>query len=425
VSTLSNNDDFPPVNFSEQRCIDNLKSPNPRQRSQAVQELGKLKTDCAVSHLITLLKEDVNTYVRSASAEALGHIGDSAAIFPLMDALHDPCSFVRRAAAIALGQMQAKEAQGALLNALNDGNFYVRRAAINAIGKLDIPDMGAVLLPLLATPDLRIRRTVLIALRRLRTEEAVPRMVDMLQAYLAAPSQRDLPVVKTLVVALGDLQSKAAIPILADVVRGYVGARSLAAGAMGQIGGTEGGPVLLEALSDKSINLQLAALKSLGRIKYREAVPAVREFLTSPDPRLRRVAALTAGNLGDASAVPLLLSMVHNDSSPLVRPAAVEALGLLGDKRLIPQLLPLVDDANAYLRAALAYTLSSLDGNTPAVQLALKKLSQDQVGHVAFAATRALHNCEQSKKETPVEAATCPEPTKKQLSWLRRFLGRA
>lgn len=419
---MNHSDDLPSV--SEKRCIDNLESPNPRQRSQAAQELGKLKAECAAPHLIALLKEDVNTYVRSACAEALGHIGHRDAIFPLMDALRDPCSFVRRAAAIALGQMQAKEAQGALINVLNDGNFYVRRAAINAIGKLGIPDMGAVLLPLLTTPDLRIRRTVLIALRRLRTQEAVPEMIAMLRTYLAAPNQHDLPVVKTLVVVLGDLQPKAAIPILTDIVRGYVGARSLAASAIGEIGGPEGGPVLLEALADKSVNLELAALKSLGRIKYRQALPTVREFLDSPDPRLRRTAALTVGNLNDAAAIPTLLAMAYEDGSPLVRPAAIEALGMLGDKTLIPKLLPLADDTNAYLRAALAYALSALDGATPDVQRALKKLAQDQVEHVAFAAQRALHDCERHTGKQQVEPVVCPEPTRKQVTWLRRFLGR-
>lgn len=422
---MSYNDDLPSIALSEQRCIENLTSPNPRQRSQAAQELGKLKTDCAVSHLIQLLKEDVNTYVRSASAEALGHIGDKAAIFPLMDALHDPCSFVRRAAAIALGQMQAKEAQGALINALEDNNFYVRRAAINAIGKLGVSDLGTLLIPLLNTEDLRIRRTVIIALRRLHTEEALPRLIELLQEYLVAPSQRDLPVVKTLVVALGDLKAEVAIPILIDIVRGYVGARSLAANALGQIGDLKGGPVLVEALADKSINLQMAALKNIGRLKYRDALPVVLTFLDSPDPRLRRNAALTVGYLNDSSAVPTLLAMAYEDASPLVRPAAVEALGMVGDGRLIPQLLPLVDDTNAYLRAALAYTLSILDGQTSEVQQALKKLSQDQVEHVTFAAQRALRNCDRYGGERPVEDTPCPEPPKKHVAWLRRFLGRA
>jgi HEAT repeat protein len=106
--------------------------------------LGRLGADEAYLGLVERLQEDVNTYVRSAAAEALGRIGDPRAIFPLVDALRDSSSFVRRAAAIALGQMQAKEAQGAMIRALEDPNFYVRRAAINALGKLGIPDLGAV-----------------------------------------------------------------------------------------------------------------------------------------------------------------------------------------------------------------------------------------------------------------------------------------
>lgn len=423
---MSHNDNLSTAVLNEQRCIDNLNSLNPRQRSQAAQELGKLKTELAVTHLVECLEEDVNTYVRCSSAEALGHIGHQEAIFPLIYALRDPCSFVRRAAAIALGQMQAKEAQGALLNALEDSNFYVRRAAINAIGKLDIPEMGMVLLPLLDTSDLRIRRTVLIALRRLQADEAIPKMIDMLAVYMTSPNHHDLPVVKTLVVTLGDLRCKAAVPVLADVVRGYVGARSLAAAAIGKIGDPRGGPVLVEALADKSINLQLAALKHLGRLRYREALPAVREFLVAPDPRLRRTAALTLGALKDANAVPGLLTMARDDESPLVRPAAVEALGMMGDESLVPELLLMVNDTNAYLRAALADALCALDGHTPDVRRALVQLTRDQVEHVASAAQRALVNrVEKNEAEQDTVAVSPPRAGKKQPSWFKRILGRA
>jgi HEAT repeat protein len=426
VSKLSHNDNLSAVAFDEQRCIDSLGSLNPRQRSLAAEELGKLKAELAVTHLVECLEKDVNTYVRCASAEALGHIGDQEAIFPLIYALHDPCSFVRRAAAIALGQMQAKEAQGALLNALEDNNFYVRRAAINAIGKLNIPEMGLVLLPLLDTPDLRIRRTVLIALRRLQTEQAIPKMIAMLAAYLGVPCERDLPVVKTLVVALGDFGGTAAVPVLTDVVRGYVGARSLATGALGKIGDPRGGQVLVEALADKSINLQLAALKHLGRLKYHESLPAIREFLVASDPRLRRTAVLAIGQLKDKGAVPELLTMAYEDESPLVRPAAVEALGMVGDETMVAKLLPLVDDTNAYLRATLADVLCTLDGHMPDVRRALVQLTSDQVEHVANAAQRALYKwTKKNETERAAEAALQQVADKKQPSWFKRILGRA
>ena len=415
------------------RHIKNLQSPNPRQRSSAVEELGRLHADEATPYLIELLHDDVNTYVRSACAEALGQISNPDAIFPLMDALHDSCSFVRRAAAISLGQMSAKEAQGALLNALEDHNFYVRRAAINAIGKLGISDMGPILLPFLDTSDPRIRRTTITALQRLHTTEAIPQMAAMLEEYMVAPHQRDIPTVKTLVVALGKLKAKAAVPVLIRVVRGYVGVRSLAAKALGKIGDPQAGPVLQAALEDRSANLRLAALKSLGRLKYRPAAPTVRKYLSSPDPRMRRTATLAIGYLEDATAVDQLLSIAREDGSSLVRPAAVQALGRVGNERIIPELLPLVEDTNAYLRAALAETLTALaiDGEEPAVRAALKRLAEDQVEHVAKAAQSALIALDdRGHAEVDVNPtrrdALSEEPAiaAAATSWLRRVLRR-
>ncbi|HNT74615.1 MAG TPA: HEAT repeat domain-containing protein [Anaerolineae bacterium] len=402
-----------------QRSIENLNNANPRQRSHAAQELGQQRDVAAVPHLITLLRDDPNTYVRSAVAEALGHIGDTTAVYPLMDALHDPCTFVRRAAVISLGQLQAKEAQGALLQTLDDPNFYVRRAAINAIGKLEVRDMGAVLLPLLNTPDPRIRRTVITAMRRLNYQEATPHLIDLLDTYVVNPTPRDLPIVKILVMALADLRARAAIPTLIRVIQGYVGGRSLAALALGKIGDPQAGPVLLEALADKSLNLQIAALKSLGMLQYTPAAPTVREFLTITDPRLRRQAALTLGQLRDTQAIPTLLEIAREDVSSLVRPAAVEALGLVGNPQVLPALLPLVNDANAYLRAALVGALVNLDGNRPQVKSALEQLAQDKVEHVATTARCALEVYKTA--EAPVDTAV---PTKPQ-TWLRKLLGRA
>ena len=415
---MSQNGSSPPVSPAVRRCIENLESPNPRQRSQAAGELGESRVVEAVPALIRVLDEDVNTYVRTAVAEALGHIGDPQAIFPLVDAMRDPSSFVRRAAAIALGQLEAKEAQVALIHALDDPNLYVRRAAINAIGKLGINDLGKVLLARLDTNDPRMRRTIITALRRLKTRDAVPAMVAMLETYMNEPGPRDLPVVKTLVIALGDLRAKEAVPVLITALRGYVGARSLAAASLGPIGDPQACSGLGEALADPSASLRLAALRSLGRLGCPKTAPVVREFLSSADPRLRRVAAITLGHLRDRDSIPALIAMAREDASPLVRPVAVEALGLIGDPRVLEHLLPMAKDTNAYVRAALSQALCTLDDGSPAVEQALKRLLGDDVRHVASAAQQAQETRhEQSREEI---AAVCT--TDKKTSWLRRLL---
>jgi len=415
---VSQNGSSPPVSPVVRRCIENLESPNPRQRSQAAGELGEHHAVEAVPALIRVLNTDINTYVRTAAAEALGHIGDSQATFPLVDAMRDSSSFVRRAAAIALGQLEAKEAQVALIHALDDPNLYVRRAAINAIGKLGIHDLGKVLLSRLDTGDPRMRRTIITALRRLKTNDAIPTMVEMLEGYMNEPGPRDLPVVKTLVIALGDLHAKEAVPVLIAAVRGYVGARSLAAAALGQIGDVQACPVLVEALADPSASLRLAALRSLGRLACPGTASIIREFLTSGDPRLRRVAAITLGHLHNRDSIPKLIEIAREDPSPLVRPVAVEALGLIGDPRVLEHLVPLAKDTNAYVRAALSQALCLLDDGSPAVEQALKKLLGDEVHHVASAAQQAK---EMQRERPHEEINTVCEPDKKG-SWLRRLL---
>jgi HEAT repeat protein len=408
------------------RYVHNLKSPNPRQRSHAAAELGDRRVVAAAPHLIDALENDVNTYVRSAAAESLGHIGDRRAIFPLMDALHDPSSFVRRAAAIALGQLQAKEAQGALLQALEDPNFYVRRAAVNAIGKLGIPELGEVLLPLLHTHDPRFQRTVIIALRRLGTREAVAPMIALLEGYLRAPSPHDLPVVKNLIISLGKLRAQEAVPVLMEAIQAYVGGRSLAAKALGQIGDPRAGPVLVEALRDRSNSLRQAALKGIGQLGYAEGAPAVREFLTSPDPRLRRVAATTLGQLRDEESVQALAGVAAEDISPLVRPAAVEALGRVGRPEVLPHLLALTDDTNAYVRASLAQSLVDAGVRKPEVKEALLLLSGDRVTHVAETAGKALEEFEllssASDDEQESRLTSALERKEEGHSWFRRLL---
>ena len=427
TSGVNDHDGVSSLSSTVKRHLKNLSSLNPRQRSHAAGELGKCKDEDARDHvlpvLIKALQEDVNTYVRTAAAESLGYLGDERAIFPLMDALRDSCSFVRRAAAIALGQLHAKEAQVALLHALEDSNYYVRRAAINAIGKLGVTDLGNVLVPLLDIQDPRIRRTTITALQRLGYHEAVPALMEMLNTYLEEPSQRDLPVVKTLVVALGKLQATEAVLLLTRVLRGYVGARSVAAKALGRIGDPTAGPALVEVLRARSAGLRLAALRSLRELRYAEATSDVREFLASPDPRLRREAALTAARLGDNTATPYLLTMAREDASPLARPAAVEALGYVQDADVLPQLLPLVDDVNAYVRAALAPTLVALYDGSPEVRQALARLAEDKVRHVAASARDALAALEPNVVEEDLVAESAlPLEASREIGWLQRLL---
>ena len=89
-------------------------------RCTGVQGLGQIGDATAVPLLIAAL-EDEDEDVRIDAADALGRIGSSEAVEPLLNSLRrDPCGDVKRAAAAALGAMRAVEA-APLLRALVAG----------------------------------------------------------------------------------------------------------------------------------------------------------------------------------------------------------------------------------------------------------------------------------------------------------------
>jgi HEAT repeat protein len=96
----------------------------------------------ALEPLISVLKNSSNFRVRGMSAIALGKIGDTKAIEPLIDVLlededpaSDPHQFVKRAVASALEDI-GEPAIGPLIEVLTDERFYIREYASIALAHI-------------------------------------------------------------------------------------------------------------------------------------------------------------------------------------------------------------------------------------------------------------------------------------------------
>jgi len=68
-----------------------------------------------------------------------------------------------------------------------------------------------------------------------------------------------------------------------------------------------------------------------------EAVPYLRQWLRSSDPRVQEQAALALGMLRDKDAVPLLIPLLEAKDVGLAS-ATANALGILADPRALPAL---------------------------------------------------------------------------------------
>jgi HEAT repeat protein len=175
-----------------------LGSSSRSMRREAVEALGKLRDARAVEPLIVALEDD-DWWVRSGAARALRKLGDTRAVEPLIAVLRDEEELVRQHALRALGQIwqlpdltrlgsndrsvqeEAAEALGELgdtraveplIAALKDKDKGVREKAAEALGKLGEPAVE-LLIATLGGNDEIMRWRSAWALHRIGTPEAL------------------------------------------------------------------------------------------------------------------------------------------------------------------------------------------------------------------------------------------------------------
>lgn len=91
--------------------------------------------------------------------------------------------------------------------------------------------------------------------------------------------------------------------------------------------------------SEGLVELQYAALESLGRIRAPQSAPVLRNFIGSPNPFLRARAIRAAGEMRLFDLVPELLAALESDPDPDCRMAAVSALGKIRTQAALPELI--------------------------------------------------------------------------------------
>ena len=256
-----------------------------------------MKSARDVRGLIRLLKHrDLD--VQYGAAEALGEIGDSGAVEPLIAALkNDEYSGVRWKAAEALSKIGAPAVEP-LIGALSHDDDDVRWKAAIALGEIGDPQAIEPLILLLCDED-----------RFVKSHAAL---------------------------ALGAIGEPAVNPLLRALREGDGNLRWGAAIALGKIRDPRAIEPLIRALADKYENVRAESASSLAAIGKPALGPLLQFLKFSDGPeRLEVVAAL--GELQDTDAIQPLIQMLENAGDD-ERKAIADAL----DAILIPTVEPLV-----------------------------------------------------------------------------------
>ena len=116
----------------------------------------ELESHGDIDGLIEALGYQDDQNVRLAAASALGRVGDSRAVEPLLSALKDQPR-VEEVTIIALGKIGDARAVSSLITALEDANWEIRGTIAKALGKIGDPQATKPLVNLLRDESENVR----------------------------------------------------------------------------------------------------------------------------------------------------------------------------------------------------------------------------------------------------------------------------
>lgn len=297
----------------------------------AAETLGKIRAGDSVQGLARLVVTHINREVRRVALEALGKIGDPAAVGAVMyavTAVSDETGYVRGVAASVLGR-------------------WGERLAIEPLCRQLVVERYA-----------EVRAAIVEALCAM----ADPVVSDRLIEFLRHPSEE---VREGAARGLGKMRAPAAFQKLRDASRdASCSVRAAVAEAVGRYAVKAAFEALLQALSDDHEKVRLAAVMALATRNEAAAMEAIREHaLTDQDVWVRYRAAEALGGKRVAAAVPALLAIAQDTKEPdILRRMAVQALGLIGDERATDTIKALLADNDQGLAAAAEEALNRLLG---------------------------------------------------------------
>lgn len=329
-------------------------------RVLAAEYLGQVRARGAVTALVAVTGASAPERLRRAAIDALGAIGDAAAVPTLVAALAEARGPAQQAAADALGAIADASSVVALTRLVDRlGERAGRHHAVRALGAV---------LRQHADPAARGRL------------EALARTAAPLTALAAIDA----------LAALGDA---AAVATLAELAERATPERQRAAlRALGEVGGAGGIAPLVAALASKDDRVAASAAWGLGELARD---PALRpRLVTTAGPALRRLirrggwataiaAAAALGRIGVADAVAELGQHVFH-RSPMVRANAAWSLGALAaqgtplpETAVLALVRQLGEDPSAQARASAARALGQLGSGRPASATAALRLAAD------------------------------------------------
>ena len=398
--------------------LEELKHPSYVVRRRAAESLGGFKERKAVDPLIAILENrDEMKSIRAAAAFSLGALKDERASTPLLTALEDENAEIRLQAVAALGKLKDAKAISKLIAMVENPleTDAVRNTAVAVLGNIgntSNTEIEAVLLRALDSRIGNISKNAIIALGKLESKAAIPKLIAILEdkrialnastAVLANASARTKAAI-----ALGEIGGARAaeavgrrlvddteyIVALEDAVnRKAIGADDLKRNWSWEVFVNAAkkldlpafvAPKMAARAEDDWENLAVrnAAMVALGRCKTDDVtldISQLKQRLADPDVDTRKATALSIGQAGISELIPELVQMMkgETEADKDTRRAATQGLGELADTTTTDALIEVMnnDENHVEIRRDASRALGKI-GTDKAVNALIEKLT--------------------------------------------------
>ena len=334
------------------------------ERIEAIKQLGKIGDPSSLPHLTKWFEE--KGLWQPDAAYALGLLKDTSVVPTLVAGIDytvgtgtDKRTRARNRTnlniAKSLARLQAKDSAEDLVRLLTAPDLATREGVMRALGKLRNPVAAKPLIKIASTETQPFLRKVAIqALGDLGSAEAIPTLINNLyhelpgvsfyfearHSLLQIGSSAAPALVKTLQRNNKEVEA-IRLPSGGGIAEGAIEGK--AAFVLGALQATDTIPMLINAM-----NKYHRLYKNRTRVPVFASVPAaVAEIVYS------------LGTMGDAAAVPALLTMLKEDT-PIIRIAAADALANIGSTKAVPTLLKYATTGEASAQAAVISAISML-----------------------------------------------------------------
>lgn len=359
VNAAISQPEMPPALPSErslEAVRQDLTSPLPVVRAQAVVALAQMQDKDSVPPLRTLLHSDASAAVRGVAAIALGSFKDSTSTTAIASLLAPGQDVSPDVVLDALGRMGDPAGAAAVLPFLNADNDVLRLQAVEALVAMQAHAQGEAILRLArANKDVEKAKNYAVVLGKLKVVAAQDYLIGLARNTPASPT------LSASYLALGRIASTQAIPVLSEALgRDFVKGRENAVEALLRIHSPEALPRMFPYLTHDEREVRFSAAEIIAQIPDDHSGPKLLKALETHEAKVLGPAAYALGRLKYLPAQNTLTALLANPASP-ERETLARAFGWMGSKNNIPLLIQTLREAQGEGRYGAAWSLGILE----------------------------------------------------------------